>query len=390
MTVPHSFSTKLLVISGVCGLIVGMGLGTGVISPESADINPIEQASESIVSIGTETSSGSGVVVSADGVIATSLHVVAGSGDLFVEMPDGQRYNRVDVVDFDVDRDLAVLKIVADKLPSVSLAETKAVPRGTSVFAIANPEGLVGSVSAGVLSATRVEDDGIQYLQTDAAISPGSSGGGLFLSDGSLIGILTSSNIFGQNLNFALPIDSLRPLLGKEVKYSEEAFRALDPSLFVSSVDTPTSDGMAKLMDMLDRYDQFYDDVVYTVVEPALGVFSAGIMWDVEFYRDLALMCMPLDAKGSIPAKHHRYMLETSTDIDFGYLTLHGEVANICYEIPLRGLTIDAFASIFRAAINDVSLLREDTQLGQYVPEPISLDTLDPDTQSPTDDDAHR
>jgi hypothetical protein len=166
---------------------------------------------------GKVTSIGSGFVTDPSGVIVTNFHVIEGAAGLLVKMKDGEIYDRVDVVDYDRRRDIAVLKIRAFKtLPFVSLSDRE-IEAGEEAVAIGNPEGLEHTVSTGVVSAFR-QAEGYRLMQISVPISHGSSGGPLFSMDGKVIGI-TSAGIVSQgaqNLNFAVPIAYARPLLASK------------------------------------------------------------------------------------------------------------------------------------------------------------------------------
>jgi S1-C subfamily serine protease len=163
---------------------------------------------------GQVQSIGSGFVVDAGGTIVTNYHVIEGAHDLQVKMKDGEIYDRVEVLDYDTRRDLAVIKVRAFKpLPVVTLASAD-VEVGEDAVAIGNPKGLEHTVSAGIVSAFR-QAEGYRLIQISVPISPGSSGGPLFNLEGRVIGI-TSAGVVAegaQNLNFAVPIDYVRPLL---------------------------------------------------------------------------------------------------------------------------------------------------------------------------------
>jgi S1-C subfamily serine protease len=168
---------------------------------------------------GQVASIGSGFVVDANGTVVTNYHVIEGAQDLQVKMKDGEIYDRVDVVDYDARRDIAVIKIRAFKpLPTLALA-TADVEVGEEAVAIGNPKGLEHTVSAGIVSAFR-QAEGYRLIQISVPISPGSSGGPLFNMEGKVIGI-TSAGVVAegaQNLNFAVPIDYVRPLLSPTSK----------------------------------------------------------------------------------------------------------------------------------------------------------------------------
>jgi V8-like Glu-specific endopeptidase len=180
----------------------------------------VEMASPAVVFIGILNAEGeymgqgSGFVVKPDGFVVTNFHVIDGAQGLIVKMLDGEIYDRVRVVDYDRRRDLAVLKIPAFKeLPTVPMGDSSTVKVGEEAVAIGNPQGLEHTVTNGMVSAFR-KTEGYRLMQISVPISPGSSGGPLFDLRGNVIGI-TTSGMQGdaQNLNFAVPIEYVRPLL---------------------------------------------------------------------------------------------------------------------------------------------------------------------------------
>lgn len=159
----------------------------------------------------TVISLGSGVIVSSDGHILTNHHVIENAQEIEVSTIDGRQFKAY-VVGVDPDTDLAVLKINADHLHSIKLGDSKTLNTGDVVLAIGNPFGLGQTVSQGIISATGRNQLGVNvfenYIQTDAAIHPGNSGGALINARGELIGIntvtsLTSGNSVG--IGFAIP-----------------------------------------------------------------------------------------------------------------------------------------------------------------------------------------
>lgn len=159
----------------------------------------------------TVTSLGSGVIVSPDGHILTNHHVIESAQEIEVSTTDGRQFQAY-VVGVDPDTDLAVLKINADNLMSISLGDSNALKTGDVVLAIGNPYGLGQTVSQGIISATGRNQLGINvfenYIQTDAAIHPGNSGGALINANGELIGINTITSLESGNsigIGFAIP-----------------------------------------------------------------------------------------------------------------------------------------------------------------------------------------
>ncbi len=159
-----------------------------------------------------EGSLGSGAIVRADGVIVTNNHVIAGADDVMVQLPDRRQFS-AKVLLADERSDLAVLKIDAkgEKLPVLPLASHEALEVGDLVLAIGNPFGVGQTVTNGIISAlarTEVGSGVSQYIQTDAAVNPGNSGGPLVDMNGNIIGINTfivSRSGSNSGVSFAIP-----------------------------------------------------------------------------------------------------------------------------------------------------------------------------------------
>lgn len=159
---------------------------------------------------------GSGVVVDANGTILTNNHVVEGADKITVSMSDNKTYE-AKVVGTDVPSDLAVIKIDATNLPFLTLGNSDSVRVGDIVLAIGNPLGIGQSVTSGIISAkgrrTGLSDGSFEdFLQTDAAINRGNSGGALINLNGELIGInsqiLSPGGAQGGNIGIAFSIPS--------------------------------------------------------------------------------------------------------------------------------------------------------------------------------------
>ena len=171
-----------------------------------------------------ETGLGSGVIVTKDGYILTNNHVVDGAADVKVTLPDGRVFTGK-VVGRDPKTDIAVVKIKADNLPTVPLADSSKVEVGDVALAIGNPFGVGETVTKGIVSATERTGMGIEgvedFIQTDAAINPGNSGGALVDADGRLIGINTailSGSGGNQGIGFAVPSNLARWVTDSLVK----------------------------------------------------------------------------------------------------------------------------------------------------------------------------
>ena len=176
--------------------------------------------------------SGSGVILTADGYIATNNHVVEGAveGGIQVSLNDKVFY-KAKLVGTDPSTDLAVIKVDAKGLAPAALGNSESVQVGEWVVAIGNPLGLTSTVTAGIVSAIGRNINIIQneygiesFIQTDAAINPGNSGGALVNMKGEVIGINTAiatTNSMYQGYGFAIPVDILKTVAGDLIKYGE-------------------------------------------------------------------------------------------------------------------------------------------------------------------------
>ncbi len=158
-----------------------------------------------------ENSLGSGVIVSEQGLILTNDHVVASADEIEILLSDGRKLS-AQVVGTDPETDLAVIKVDAEKLPSITFAATEKLDVGDVVLAIGNPFGVGQTVTQGIVSALGRNHLGINtfenFIQTDASINPGNSGGALIDAEGNLVGI--NSAIYSRSggsmgIGFAIP-----------------------------------------------------------------------------------------------------------------------------------------------------------------------------------------
>ena len=163
---------------------------------------------------------GSGVIFRKEGYIVTNNHVIAGAKELIVSLADGNTING-ELVGADEITDIAVVKVDSKDLPVAKFGNSDDVMVGEPAIAIGNPMGLefAGSVTVGVISALNrtleINDRRVKLLQTDAAISPGNSGGALCNADGEIIGInsakLATNGVEG--MGFAIPINTVQTII---------------------------------------------------------------------------------------------------------------------------------------------------------------------------------
>jgi len=160
---------------------------------------------------------GSGFIVTTDGKIVTNYHVIAGADSAMVKLADGGIYAVEGIVGADKGKDIAVLKLKASEreFAPVHLGDSGQLRVGDEVVVIGSPLGLEGTVSTGIISATKRTLPGFQMevFQITAPTSVGSSGGALLNSKGEVVGVPFEQMVSGQNLNFAIPITYVSPLI---------------------------------------------------------------------------------------------------------------------------------------------------------------------------------
>jgi len=228
---PFGFLSKY---KGPSGLIL-----QNVVSEESSVINVVKQVSPSVVSIVAKTVSfdlfsgpyttqggiGTGFIVDQSGLIVTNSHVVDDpNAEYSVILSDGRTF-KVNKIYLDESSDLAILEITARGLPTVTLGDSSSIQVGQRAIAIGNALGKYqNTVTVGVISGvarqlqatsratgtTKVYEDAIQ---TDAALNPGNSGGPLLNSAGQVVGINMATTFGAENINFAIPVNVLKPIL---------------------------------------------------------------------------------------------------------------------------------------------------------------------------------
>ncbi len=167
-----------------------------------------------------ERSLGSGVIVNAKGTIVTNQHVVAGADSIMVQLADG-RIAEATVVGQDPDTDIAILDLSIGKLPVMPMGRSDTLRVGDIVLAIGNPYGLSQTVTQGIVSATGRGQLGLatfeNFIQTDAAINLGNSGGALIDVHGDLVGINTAvlNRAYGgpEGIGFAIPVNLVRGVM---------------------------------------------------------------------------------------------------------------------------------------------------------------------------------
>jgi serine peptidase DegS len=194
-----------------------------------------------------EGSLGSGVIVDAGGHIITNYHVVQGADEIRVQLADG-RIATPSIVGKDPDTDLAILRVDLKDPPVMPMGRSNELRAGDVVLAIGNPFGLSQTVTQGIVSATGRGRLGVtdfeDFIQTDAAINFGNSGGALINTDGELIGINTAvlaQNLGTDGISFAIPVNMVRGVMDQILEHG----RVRRGWLGVSSEEVPRATAAA-------------------------------------------------------------------------------------------------------------------------------------------------
>ncbi len=180
----------------------------------------VKRTSNAVVQIVTsdetgEQKLGSGFVVSQDGKIVTNFHVIEGANSAIVKLTNGSSLPVKGILAQDADKDLVILKVNGRNFESLNLDSKLSLQVGDHVVAIGSPLGLEGTVSDGIVSAIRVDEEDKTWIQTTAPVSHGNSGGPLLNMRGKVVGVITRglNPGEGQNLNFAIPALEVARLL---------------------------------------------------------------------------------------------------------------------------------------------------------------------------------
>jgi len=242
---------------------------------------------------------GSGVIVSPDGYILTNNHVVKNAKQIEVTLTDGRTFN-AKVVGTDPGTDVALIKVQADNLPALTLADSNKVEVGDVVLAVGNPFGVGQTVTSGIISAKDRVTSSSQdqdFLQTDAAINPGNSGGALVDTEGRLVGINTeivTRSGGNQGIGFAIPSDLCRWVMDSLIKYGHvnrgflgveiqnltpglaEAFKINNPQGVLIAAVTPDSPAAAAGLQNGDVIIEFNGQAIQDPSQLKLQVAEAG------------------------------------------------------------------------------------------------------------------
>ena len=203
-----------------------------------------KQVRDSVVTIrhmdrvGNESGVGTGFVIDANGLVATSLHVIGEARSIQVQLRDGSLHEPIAIHAWDRTLDLAVIELNHQDLKPLPLGDSDALASGEKVIAVGNPMGLERSVVNGLISGFR-KFEHTRMIQLAIPIEPGNSGGPLFNPRGEVLGLLNLKSTLTPNLGFATPINALKPLLARPNSMTMTQWLrlgALDESIWTSSM----------------------------------------------------------------------------------------------------------------------------------------------------------
>jgi serine protease Do len=295
--------------------------------------NPLSQFFRGIPrprSHGVMHAQGSGFLVSSDGIVLTNAHVVDGAKEVTVKLSNHREY-KAKVLGADRSSDIAVLKIDARDLPTVQLGDSNQLNVGDYVLAIGEPFGLEETATAGIVSAKgrSLPGDGyVPFIQTDAAVNPGNSGGPLFDANGNVVGInaqiYTNSGGY-EGVSFAIPINLAVQIKDQIVKTGKVAHAKL--GVEVQTLDQSLADSF-KLKSP--------NGALVAKIEPDSAAARAGLkVGDVI----LAFNGNPIGDAGQLSAR-----VGTATPGDKASLEVWREGKNVTLNVTIGSATPVAVA----------------------------------------------
>lgn len=167
---------------------------------------------DAVITVAVENRSGSGFIVNPDGSALTNKHVVGDANSVTVKLRNGDQLT-AQVVKCATPQDICLLKLERQHLPAVQFASSAKLKQGQAVAALGSPLGLSGSLTKGTVSAVDRDVDGQKFIQLDAALNQGNSGGPVINADGLVVGMATKAAKEAQNVGFAIPSDDIMAFL---------------------------------------------------------------------------------------------------------------------------------------------------------------------------------
>ncbi len=215
------FSRKSAFVTAGALAFVAISIATWRFAATSRQQTSLQKARSSVALIevfdaaNKAIATGSGFFVSADGMLVTNFHVIEGANRIVVKLENGAMYEVAGVLADNSNSDVVLLRVKGDGFAFLEMGDTAKAEVGQHVTVIGSPLGLEGTVSDGIISAKRELPGRVKWLQITAPIAPGSSGSPVLDANGSVLGVATMLMREGQALNFAVPIEAAKLLLGQ-------------------------------------------------------------------------------------------------------------------------------------------------------------------------------
>jgi hypothetical protein len=303
-------------------------------------VNPSVVYIESYNKYKQKIGTGSGVIISKDGMVVTNHHVVVDVTEVSyvkIKLANGQVYQTSKVVGYDADLDLAVLKMNSPKnLVPIELGDSDKIKTGEKTFALGSPLGIQNSVTEGIISNKSIVDYGQTFIQHTAPISPGNSGGALVNQFGELVGINVAYYVQGQNMNLAIPVKEVKsldmsftdrtildmnqdyyiPVMGEGVTEEKEDNDDLDTANEIIHADGSIEGNLKNAADM---------DVFYFLVTDYADFSLVGSTIDPALSEDFGISLYDIDGKlvqnGEIYYDEElgRYLCDLYAELNPGY-----------------------------------------------------------------------
>ena len=338
-------------------VVVVLGSATAALAQQPASDRAPARVTDTLLSaavtLTTNTGYGSGVLVGSSGVIVTSLHVIQGVTAVSVRLANGDVFDDVRILDVDARRDLAVIKIKAFGLPVVPLGNSDLTAVGDSAYVVGSPRGLTNTLTSGIISAIRDSGDGYRLFQTSAAVSPGSSGGGLFSPRGELVGIVASKMRDAENLNFAVPINYVRGLAVDGSGFDLAEFSRRYPSTERENAVRGPGTDTAKLGRLIAESDLQAEKTTEGWEVVFEGTHADSVSVYIRPYEDIALVHSNSIARRPLSKDQYESLLALSFQRNLVKLGLAGDALVVSADVEMRTLDaplleriVDAVASL--------------------------------------------
>ena len=282
---------------------------------------------------GDQIGLGTGFVYRANGLIVTNYHVIARAYSVTVNV-GGKTYVAQRLAGYDKDKDIAVLKVLADDLKPLPICALS-VPTGSQVYALGSSLGLTATFSRGIITQSEREFDGVRYLQHDAAISPGNSGGPLLNEYGEVIGINASYIEGGQNLNFSVFAGELQTM-------------NLNGDTTMIDIYYMENDPVAKLAEYARAYGseigETLEAMIDMTIDPAtMSVYGCSVVYNEAVDEVvLAVAVTPITTEVTELKMFYLYVPERKSTYEWAYLNVLGDAdyaTGIVGEVTAREFT---------------------------------------------------